>query len=143
MAVARDEPQTPELKVWLAPVAGEVVGDEDEIRGAVANLLDNAVEASEADRRPVEIRTGMADGRAFVEIKDEGCGIAPADVERLFRPFHTTKTKGTGLGLVIARSAVEAAGGKVTLAPREEGKGAVARIELAMAAAPGLEKEKR
>ena len=66
----------------------------------------------------------------MIEVRDEGQGLGEVDREQLFRPFYTTKTGGTGLGLAISRSAIEAAGGRLSLLPREDKPGAVARVVL-------------
>jgi len=76
-----------------------------------------------------------------IEVRDEGKGLEGVSRERLFQPFYTTKVGGTGLGLLIARSAVEAAGGTLSLSPRPSGPGAVARVELQEA--PGASPEAR
>ena len=65
-----------------------------------------------------------------IEVRDEGTGLGAVDREQLFRPFYTTKAGGTGLGLAISRSAIEAAGGRLSLLPREDKAGAVARVVL-------------
>jgi signal transduction histidine kinase len=136
VAVVEGEPGLPPVKVELDPRAGRVAADADELRGALLNLLQNAAEAAGAHGAPVEVRTRAAGGRVRVEVRDAGPGLPPEVAARPFEAFRTTKPQGTGLGLVIARSAVEAAGGALTLRNREDGLGALAEIEL-----PGVEDE--
>jgi signal transduction histidine kinase len=59
---------------------------------------------------------------AGIEVIDTGCGIAPANHERMFRPYFTTKKGGTGMGLPMVRRIVEEHGGQITF-ESEEGKG--------------------
>ncbi len=87
------------------------------------NLLLNAAQAIAPDRmRPAEIRlvTRMEGDTVVVEVNDDGVGIPAALVDRVFEPFVTTKTEGTGLGLYIARSTVRGYGGDIRIAPRSE-----------------------
>ena len=72
----------------------------------------------------------------MVEIRDEGAGIPEECRARLFEPFYSTKEGGTGLGLAIARAAVEAAGGRVEIENRTDGRGAVARLTVPRAEEP-------
>jgi two-component system, NtrC family, sensor kinase len=71
-----------------------------------------------------------------ITISDDGCGIAPESLSRIFEPFYTTKPvgKGTGLGLAIAKNIVAQHGGRIRL-ESESGKGTRAIVDLpAMAA---------
>jgi two-component system nitrogen regulation sensor histidine kinase NtrY len=65
------------------------------------------------------------------EIEDRGKGL-PTEPERarLFEPFYSTKTRGSGLGLAVTRKIVEDLGGTVTLDPAPGGRGAIARVTL-------------
>jgi two-component system sensor histidine kinase HydH len=70
----------------------------------------------------LSVAVGVADdGRAFVETADEGVGIDPADMGKIFNPYYTTKAAGTGLGLAVALKIVEAHGGEMRAAPRPGG----------------------
>lgn len=64
-----------------------------------------------------------------IEVTDRGTGIPAAERERVFQPFFTTKSKGTGIGLTIALNFAEAAGGTLQLVPRRGG-GTQARLAL-------------
>jgi len=108
---------TLDLGSELAPV----VGDRIQLQQVILNLVMNAIEAMEsvADRpREVVIRTRPHDGaQVLVSIQDTGVGIAAYQVDELFSAFFTTKPDGVGMGLSIARSIVEAHGGRLWAAP--------------------------
>ena len=95
------------------------------------NTFENAVEAMRHQTGGEVLLTAWRsdDGALQVEVLDSGPGVSLDLAERAFEPFHTTKEAGTGLGLSIVRHIVEAHGGTVTLASREEG-GAAARFTL-------------
>src|ERR1041384_877838 len=95
-----------------------VRADERMLRQAILNLLRTAAEAIEEaqQERLVTVRgtrANDAEGRAWVvvEIEDNGAGIAPADLQRIFIPFFTTKAKGHGIGLALAHRVVTEHGG--------------------------------
>jgi len=100
--------------------------DEAKIRQALANLIDNACQASDG-----EVRVALAQeaGRLVFTVRDNGEGISAADLERIFDPFYTRKTRGTGLGLAIVRRMVELHGGSIS-AHNATGGGAEFRIEI-------------
>jgi signal transduction histidine kinase len=102
------------------------------VRRAVINLVTNAVQAMPLGGRVVvRIREDLLEGRPAVrvEVSDDGPGISPAVVSRIFEPFYTTKAFGTGLGLSIVKHVVEAHRGDVTVRS-EEGKGTTFVIRL-------------
>jgi PAS domain S-box-containing protein len=92
-----------------------VQGNRIELQQVLLNLLRNACEAvcSEHQKESrVRVRVvRLEDGRSRISVWDNGVGISPADQDRLFVPFFTTKPSGTGLGLTISRRIVEAVGG--------------------------------
>jgi signal transduction histidine kinase len=94
------------------------------LKRALVNLVDNAVNYGES----AKVRLLPEEGRMVViEIEDEGPGIGPAEMERVFEPFHrgepsrNRETGGVGLGLPIARNILRAHGGDITLANRVTG----------------------
>lgn len=87
-----------------------VIGNEDALRGALLNLLNNAVEAG-AD--VISLVAEQAEHDVVVTIRDNGAGIEPLAQKQLFEPFYTTKTHGTGLGLAVVESVVTAHGGRI------------------------------
>jgi two-component system, OmpR family, sensor histidine kinase SenX3 len=125
-----------------APVADAVVvGDADELRAAVWNLLDNAVKYSAADDVRIEVRLEMAeDGRLAVRVADHGVGISPAELKRIFRRFYRIPTgvavraKGSGLGLFIVRSVARKHGGRAFAESDGTGRGSTFTLLLPKAA---------
>ena len=84
------------------------------------NLFINAVQAIQpgrADDNQIDVRTWTDHGRAVVEIRDTGCGIAPEDLPRVFDPFFTTRPQeiGTGLGLSMCHGIITALGGDIAV----------------------------
>jgi two-component system, OmpR family, sensor histidine kinase SenX3 len=111
-----------------------VLGDPSELRIAVGNVLDNAVKYSRGPVRiHVELKTRGQD--VLMRISDEGVGIPPRDLKRIFKRFFRsgwarTKAKGTGLGLFIVRDILRKHGGGVVAESEGEGKGATFTLRL-------------
>jgi signal transduction histidine kinase len=104
--------------------APDVVGDPEQIRQVLANVIKNAIESA-GPKGKVKIRINCAgDGNngTLVEVRDNGCGISQQDMKRIFQPFFTTKEKGTGLGLSIVKKIMEAHGFGICVSS-EEGNG--------------------
>jgi two-component system, LuxR family, sensor kinase FixL len=105
--------------------AGRVLGDRVQLLQVLLNLTMNAFEALavvRSDARLVVIRAGRSkEGRIFISVRDSGPGFPEGLVDRLFEPFFSTKAEGTGMGLAIARSIIEAHGGELRAENCEEG----------------------
>lgn len=123
------------LDVHLGDALPLVRMDSTQLKQVLLNLVVNATDAmtSVTSRRPVELRTMGREGGVLIETRDHGAGIPPEAMHRLFDPFFTTKADGLGVGLSIARSIVEAAGGRIS-AQNDPAGGAVFRVWL-----PGVE----
>jgi signal transduction histidine kinase len=103
--------------------------DGTELRKLFLNLIINAVEASEPGG-VIELRTRQnGDRDVLVEIADKGAGMDPETQKRLFEPFYTTKEKGTGLGMAIAKQIAELHNGDLTLISKL-GEGTTATVRL-------------
>jgi two-component system, NtrC family, sensor histidine kinase HydH len=111
------------LDVKDAPASWSV--DADRLREVLVNLLDNARAAGP----PVTVTVRTAGGRLRLDVADRGPGVPEGDRERIFEPFVTGKTQGTGLGLAVARRVIEAHGGALEVLDAPGG-GALFRIEL-------------
>jgi PAS domain S-box-containing protein len=123
----------------------EITGmwDAEQLRQILVNLLANAIDASEP-RSPVTVTTELAGAgapqlvgavassekpRARIIITDQGVGMDPKTVARLYEPFFTTKKRGTGLGLSIVRQIIDLHGGSIEV-QSERGVGTTFTIEL-------------
>ncbi|MGC3997951.1 MAG: ATP-binding protein [Anaeromyxobacter sp.] len=115
------------LERGLAPA--EVAGDPEQLRQVAWNLLINAAEALEGREggRIVVRCQREPEGGASFEVADDGPGIAREELDRIFLPFHTTKARGTGLGLATVQRVVDAHGGAITL---DTASGAGARFTV-------------
>ena len=121
------------------PDGGEramVLGDADELRAAVSNLIDNAIKYSD---RQVDVSVEVAavdDKRVAVRVTDRGMGIPSGELKQIFKRFYraprrvATGAFGAGLGLFIVRSIVSKHGGKTFAESEGEGMGSVFTIEL-------------
>ncbi|PYQ31972.1 MAG: hypothetical protein DMF56_02435 [Acidobacteria bacterium] len=98
---ARIEPSTPST----------FAGDERLLRGAVANLIENALQAAPGGR--VSLGSYGVDSKVVISVEDSGPGVPPEVLSKIFDPYFSTKSSGTGLGLAIARKAVEEHGGRI------------------------------
>ncbi len=133
LAAAQADRAGVEIVRAYAGVDAPVLCDPDQIRQVALNLVVNALQHARAGGR-VEIRGVVAEGRIGFEVADDGPGIDSANRDRVFLPFFTTRSGGTGLGLALVKAIVEAHRGRVTLESRP-GEGAVFRVLLPSAAA--------
>ncbi len=101
-----------------------------ELQQVFLNLVLNAVQAIE-EAGTVRVRTGRENGSLFVDVEDDGVGIAPEVVDRIFDPFFTTKPvgQGSGLGLGIACEIVRRHGGEISVSS-QAGRGSCFRVRL-------------
>ena len=113
-----------------------VLGDSEELKAAVWNLLDNAVKYSQGEVRIVVELEEMHNNRVAVRVTDHGVGISPAELKRIFKRFYripasvAVRTKGSGLGLFIVRSVAKKHGGKAFAESAGEGQGSTFTLQL-------------
>ena len=109
-----------------------VLADGDQLDQLLINLVRNAVDAALETGGRVEVAWRTTSGGLEVLVTDEGPGLP--DPGNLFVPFFTTKSSGSGIGLVLSRQIAEAHGGSLSLEPREGHRGARACLRLPLGA---------
>jgi len=102
--------------------------DRDQIKQAVYNVIKNSFEAMKR-RGILRIRTDMDDTHVLISFIDTGGGMSPENLSRVFEPYFTTKSSGTGLGLLIVRRIVREHGGELSI-ESSQGKGLTLTIRL-------------
>jgi two-component system, OmpR family, sensor histidine kinase SenX3 len=116
--------------------AATVIGDTDEIKAAISNLIDNAVKYSNQQVRVLVDVAQSEAGRVLVRVRDQGIGIPRVELKRIFKRFYripnsvAMRVKGTGLGLFIVRSVAERHGGRAYAESEGAGRGSTFVIEL-------------
>ena len=139
VAPLREQLQARRIELVLKCPEASVDADAEHMTGALLNVLLNAVEAMPGGGT-LRVTANVDDGGGSVEIcvADTGGGIPEAALQRLFRPFSTTKPDGTGLGLALAHRTIEAHGGSLALEQTgPEGTAFRIRLPLAGAVVPG------
>lgn len=120
------------------PSIPEVSGDENQLKQVFLNLVKNAIEAiSESGIVSVSTRAitdfhlgeGGSGRMVSIEVRDNGCGIRPEDLESVFTPFFTTKPRGSGLGMAITLKIIKEHGGHLKI-DSEPGKGTSVLVYL-------------
>ncbi|MGE3511035.1 MAG: sensor histidine kinase [Vicinamibacterales bacterium] len=113
-----------------------ILGDEDDLRAAVSNLVDNAIKYSGPQPQVVVELVHTDTEQATLRVRDKGVGIPQTELKRIFRRFYrvpdlvTTQVKGTGLGLFIVRSVIARHGGKVFAESAGPGQGSTFTVQL-------------
>ncbi len=141
MAEAKMRRGSVSIQTNVAADVPELLADPHQLRQLFTNLLANAFEALGGEGH-VDIIAELLPGddetsagldplppQVAVEVRDNGPGMGPDDLERIFSPFFTTKPQGTGLGLAIVRKVVDAHDGRIT-AVSAPGRGAAFKVTL-------------
>lgn len=132
----------PDALEYVAHTASAtVLGDSEELKAAVWNLLDNAVKYSPGEVRIRVELDQLHNNRVAVRVIDSGVGISPAELKRIFKRFYRVppseamRAKGSGLGLFIVRSVAKKHGGKAFAQSAGEGQGSTFTLQLPAAPA--------
>ena len=104
--------------------------DKDRIAQVISNLLSNAVKFTTKEKGTIYVTAEKKNSEAIVSVKDTGRGIDPEILPKLFTKFATKSSSGTGLGLFISKSIIEAHGGKIWAENNSDGKGATFSFSL-------------
>jgi signal transduction histidine kinase len=135
LTLARSELHTSRVSVETAldERLPHVRGDQVQLQQVLLNLITNAIHAMAAtddDERVLRVRSDTDSGDTVtISIEDNGGGIEPKNIDKIFDPLFTTKTQGMGMGLTICRSIVEAHEGRLWATPNQP-KGAIFQFSL-------------
>jgi two-component system, NtrC family, sensor histidine kinase HydH len=123
-------PERARIEFQIEPEV-RVLADKEKLHQVLLNGLQNAFQAMEAETEPLLLIRAEGRGKWItLRMEDRGPGISEEDRAKIFTPFFTTKTTGTGLGLAYSRKVIEGMGGTIALDNREGGRGAVLTIKL-------------
>jgi len=103
-----------QFSVECEPPPLELRVDQEQLEQALLNLLNNALYAvaGQAEAR-ISLRAWQQSGRVHLRVEDNGCGMTPEQLEKIFVPFFTTKRGGNGIGMSIVRQIVHLNGGRI------------------------------
>jgi PAS domain S-box-containing protein len=123
----------------LAPAVPEIMADRVQLQQVFMNLMLNAIEAMQDTGGELMVKSQLEDGKLLFSISDTGVGLPPGNIDQIFSAFFTTKPEGSGMGLAISRSIVEAHGGRLWALPND-GRGATFHfiLPIQMAGASSL-----
>ena len=128
----------PKLEIGVSGSA-DIIGDREMLQVVFQNILMNAAQAMEGQGR-IDVTISQHDGRCRVAVVDRGPGMPDEVREKAFDAFFTTKHRGTGLGLPIARRVVEAHGGTIQIDVAARGRhDDLGRSAVALARADALQ----
>jgi signal transduction histidine kinase len=132
----------PEALEYVAHTTDAIVlGDSEELKAAVWNLIDNAVKYSREEVKILVELDALHNNRVAVRVTDNGVGISPPELKRIFKRFYrvpasvAVRTKGSGLGLFIVRSVAKKHGGKAFAESAGQGHGSTFTLQLPAAPA--------
>ena len=108
----------------------EIYADKSRIFEVLSNLIRNSIRFSDEEEATIIVNVEQKEGYAVVEVRDNGRGIDPEIMPKLFTKFATKSYQGIGLGLYISKSIVEAHGGKIWAENNRNGKGATFTFTL-------------
>ena len=107
-----------QLEFYWGENVPQIKGDASQLKQAFYNLARNAMQAMPSGGS-LTVRCSADDNFVMLSVSDSGCGIKPENMQKIFRPFFTTKNAGTGLGLMIVERIVREHGGSLAVDSRE------------------------
>jgi signal transduction histidine kinase len=116
------------INLYPAPGLPPALIDRELFKQALLNLMLNAEQAM-PEGGQIILQTRLDGDRVCLDVIDTGCGIEPDELEKIFRPFHTTKPGGTGLGLATTRKIIQAHAGQIDV-QSEPGRGTKFTVRL-------------
>lgn len=132
-AVSLFEDRGAKIEISVAEDLPNVLFDEEQMRRVIVNLIENSCEAFDEsqENKLITVKSVYSVGRelVIVEVSDNGKGIEPRDIQKLFQPYYSTKGRGTGLGLAIVQRTLLDHGGKIIASNNPNG-GAKFSFEL-------------
>lgn len=105
-----------QVNIHLAPVEHHILGNKNALSGAIQNLVHNALQATATkndEQAVINIQVYSNQNSVYLSVKDNGPGINSIDNQKIFEPFYTSSSQGTGLGLAVVKSVAEAHQGEV------------------------------
>jgi len=117
-----------EIRTSYASPSPVVDMDYINLKTAVFNIIQNSIEAM-GEKGRIDVKTALEKRKALIEIKDNGPGIDPDELKKIFHPFQTSRIEGAGLGLTMAHRVVTDLGGEIGVVS-EPGEGTVVTISL-------------
>ncbi|WP_317817884.1 ATP-binding protein [Clostridium tetani] len=94
--------------------------DKNHFKQVIINLLINAIESIDKEVGQINIYSILKDEKIFLYIKDNGCGIEEEEMSKLFNPFYTNKSEGTGLGLFVSYQLLTENNVKINMRSKKE-----------------------
>jgi nitrogen fixation/metabolism regulation signal transduction histidine kinase len=127
--VAKLYAQVP-VRVDADTAVGDSTFDPDQMRRVLVNLMDNAAATVKEIPNPaIRVSLSRTGDEAILEVSDNGSGISPANLQRVFEPYFTTKSEGSGLGLAMVKNIVLLHGGTIDVSS-EAGEGTTFAVAL-------------
>lgn len=106
-----------QVNIYLPDGDSNILANKNALTGAIQNLLHNALQATDSAKVTqsiINVRVYQRNDAVYISVQDNGPGINSNNIEKIFEPFYTSTSKGTGLGLAVVKSVVEAHQGKVS-----------------------------
>ena len=130
VSIISKDPQLSEVEVRISGPDCDLMGDKEQLKSALFNLLLNAAQSMKGG--VVEVEGSCIDEKLRIVIRDQGPGMTEETRARILEPFFTTRSRGTGLGLPIAKRVVDAHGGTLEV-QSIEGEGTTVIVDLPLA----------